>query len=128
MVVKSGQNAMPPPEHCFGPFVLDVRQGFLLHDRQKVSLGKQAVLLLQVFLENRDRVLSHDFLLDKAWTDSTVTSSTVIEHVRQIRKALKEYDYGDCIHTWDRRGYSFYDDRLASSASIPAEQPKSLVW
>ncbi|MDJ0737111.1 MAG: winged helix-turn-helix domain-containing protein [Nostocaceae cyanobacterium] len=57
---------------------------------REVDLYPQAYRLLELLLENPDRMWSYRAIMEKLWShDSTPTQSTVRSHIKDVRKALR---------------------------------------
>jgi two-component system, OmpR family, alkaline phosphatase synthesis response regulator PhoP len=70
--------------------------------------------LLRVLVQNRNRVLNRDQLLDRIWGGETfVTPRTVDVHIRRLRKALERNDRRPVwISTIRGVGYKFDEQAL----------------
>jgi DNA-binding response OmpR family regulator len=64
-------------QFIFSNHVLDTDRRELSHDRREVPVEPQVFDLLVYLLENRDRVVSKDDLLDKIWSGRIVSESTL---------------------------------------------------
>jgi DNA-binding winged helix-turn-helix (wHTH) protein len=53
--------------HVLGPFRLDTESDLLLRGNEPVALGRRAVALLRVLLEQPGALVSKDALIDAAW-------------------------------------------------------------
>jgi DNA-binding winged helix-turn-helix (wHTH) protein len=60
------------PAFEFGPFSLDVGKRLLLRNGAAVPLAPKVLETLRALVENRDRVLSKDELLDQVWGGASV--------------------------------------------------------
>jgi len=74
----------------------------------EIHLGPTEYRLLELFLQNQDRVYSREQLLNRVWRDSPdVDERTVDVHIRRLRKALSVKGYDQYIHTVRGAGYRF---------------------
>jgi tetratricopeptide (TPR) repeat protein len=80
---------------------LDVAQGVLLKDGERIVLVPKAAELLRVLSERAGRVVGKDELMAAVWTDVTVEEGNLAKLVFILRKALGD----DAIETVPRRGY-----------------------
>jgi len=80
---------------------LDVGQGVLFRDDDRVVLVPKAVALLEVLARHAGRVVSKDELFAAVWPDVTVEEGNLAKIVFLLRKELGE----DAIETVPRRGY-----------------------
>ena len=94
--------------YIFGPFRLDAEMDTLFRSGEPVSLGRRAVALLRVLVEQRGIPVSKDALMDAAWAGLTVGESNLAVQIAALRRVLGEEPGGDnWIETLPRRGYRF---------------------
>lgn len=76
---------------------------------EKLSLTLKEFELLKILVENRGKVLTRDFLLDKIWGyDYAGETRTVDVHIRHVRQKLKDEEGCDpLIETIRGVGYRF---------------------
>ncbi len=92
----------------FGPFELDRRRLSLTEHGRPIHLKPKEWELLCCLVENRDRVLSKDELLDALWPRQTVTEANLSQAVYAVRKALGDSARdAKWIETVPRQGYRF---------------------
>jgi DNA-binding winged helix-turn-helix (wHTH) protein/Tfp pilus assembly protein PilF len=72
----------------FGSFRIDMQRYLLLHDEQPIQLSPKAFKTLLVLVENRDRILKKEELLNAVWPDSYVEESNLAQNIFVLRKAL----------------------------------------
>jgi len=73
----------------YGPIVLDPQQHTVSLDGSDVKLTAKEFVLLEYFLNHRERVLSRDLLLTDVWGyQYTGGTRTVDVHVRRLREKL----------------------------------------
>jgi TolB-like protein len=95
----------------FGDYVLDPDRRELAKGSNPISLGPQVFDLLTYLVQNRDRVVSKDDLLDAVWGGRIVSESTLTSHINAVRKALG--DSGEeqrLVRTIARKGFRFVAD------------------
>src|SRR5262252_1508587 len=116
--------------YIFGPFRLDAETDTLFRRGEPVSLGRRAVALLRVLVEQRGIPVSKDALMDAAWAGLTVGESNLAVHIAALRRVLGEEPGGDnWIETLPRRGYRFVgpasarDQGAVTAASQAANFP-----
>jgi len=110
----------------FGPFLLDPREGRLLHKGQQVPITPKAFQLL-VFLVQRDgHLVEKTELLEELWHGSVVEDGNLTVTISVLRKALHE-DHGvhKYIETVSKRGYRFVAQvrQVGEPASAPTRSP-----
>ena len=95
------------PAYRFDRFTLDLTRGALLSvDGKEIPLRPKSFALLHLLIENAGRLLDHDTIMRAVWPDVTVTDESIVQCVRDIRKALGGGTDG-LIKTVPRRGYMF---------------------
>nr|WP_269813757.1 winged helix-turn-helix domain-containing protein [Bowmanella yangjiangensis] len=87
----------------FGEFEFDPDQLVLKQHGQIVSLNEKACLLLALLLENRDKILSKDTILDKVWTNRVVTEQVIFQNISLLRSIFGE----TAIKTFPKKGYQW---------------------
>src|ERR1700722_10565484 len=94
----------------------------LSRDRRGVPVEPQVFDLLVYLLENRDRVVSRDDLLDKIWGGRIVSDSTLTSRINAARKAIGDSGSGQkLIRTVPRKGFRFVGSVDAQLISASAE-------
>ncbi len=79
------------PEISFGPYKLDVEKHQLSRDQQDIPLTTGEFTLLRVFLENSNRVLNRDTLLEKTkGYDHSPYDRSVDVCVGRLRKKIED--------------------------------------
>ncbi len=107
------------PSYRFNSFELRPAQRLLLGNGAPLAVGARAFDLLLVLIERRDRVVSHDELLNVVWPGLVVDENNLRQHVSSLRKLLG----ADAVLTVPGRGYRFggvLDESIAASASPKA--------
>src|SRR5262245_34365787 len=111
--VKNVMSAIAPAPHdfirkiCFGDrFVLDLERFRLLRDGADVKLRPKAFELLRYLVQHQGRVVSKEELIRAIWPDAFVTDDSLVQCVRDVRRALND-ESQQCLKTVPRRGYIF---------------------
>src|SRR5215472_16892422 len=92
----------------FGPYRLNPAQQLLTEDGKKIPLTPKAFQTLLVLVENRDRVVEKEELLQKVWPDTFVEEATLAQNVFTLRKQLEDSSgEAQYIETVPKRGYRF---------------------
>ena len=95
----------------FGDYRLDVVNYRLLKNESPVQLTQKSFEILQTLIENRDRVVKKEELLNLIWDDCYVEDATLTQHIYMLRKSLKENGNGSqLIETVPKFGYRFTAD------------------
>jgi len=130
----------PRSTYRFGPFSLQVDRRRLLRDGELVALSPKALETLLALVEQRDRVLTKDELLQRIWGDTVVEEGGLARNISVLRKALGESpDDHRYVVTVPGRGYRFVADVATASeaageepaaapAPAPASAPASAGW
>ena len=77
-----------PDQYLFGRFALRPAQRQLLIDGQPAVLGARAFDVLLALVENRERLVSKNELLDFVWPGLVVEENNLQVHVSALRKLL----------------------------------------
>jgi DNA-binding winged helix-turn-helix (wHTH) protein len=95
-----------PRTYTFASFTLDADRSCLTRDGQDIKLRPKSFDSLKYLIENRGRVVSKDELVHAVWPDSFVTDDSLVQCVRDIRRALEDNGQ-EFVKTVPRRGYIF---------------------
>jgi TolB-like protein len=104
--------------------MLDPDRRELVRGSDTIVTGPQVFDLLIYLVQNRERVVTKDDLIDVVWGGRIVSESTLTSHINAVRKALG--DSGEeqrLVRTIARKGYRFVVDvrEAAASESMPTE-------
>jgi TolB-like protein/tetratricopeptide (TPR) repeat protein len=95
----------------FGNCVLDPDRRELTRGPERIPVGPKVFDLLVHLVENRDRVVSKDGLLDAVWSGRIVSESTLTSHINAARKAIGDSGRDQrLIRTLARKGFRFVAD------------------
>src|SRR5918998_28515 len=102
------------PSYHKGALKIDFRTYEVFARGQQIRLTLKEFELLRFLVQNSNRVLSRDQLLDRVWGGETfVTPRTVDVHIRRLRKAVEEDDRKPrLILTLRGVGYKFDEKAL----------------
>jgi TolB-like protein len=95
----------------FEDFVLDPDRRELARGSEAIMIGPQVFDLLIYLVQNRERVVTKDNLIDVVWGGRIVSESTLTSHINAVRKAVA--DTGEeqrLVRTIARKGYRFVGD------------------
>jgi TolB-like protein len=105
----------------FGTFELDLARVELHADGELRSLEPQVFALLALLIENRERLISKDEIIEKVWDGRVVSDSAIASRIKSARKALgddgKSQRY---IKTLHGQGFRFVADAKILHADIAA--------
>lgn len=102
----------------FSDCVLDPERRELTRASNAVGVGPQVFDLLLYLVQNRDRVVSKDQMIEAVWGGRIVSESTLTSHINAVRKAIG--DNGEAQHlvrTVPRKGFRFVGDVTEAQAT-----------
>jgi TolB-like protein len=114
----------------FGAFELDMATVELRKDDKTLCLEPQVFALLALLVENRERLVSKEEIIDKVWDGRVVSDAAVASRVKSVRQALGDTGKSQrFIRTIHSQGYRFVADARASrgAASRSAGVSTNLV-
>jgi predicted ATPase/DNA-binding winged helix-turn-helix (wHTH) protein len=92
----------------FGCFQLDAADQGLWCDGKQVPLAPKPFAVLRYLVENPQRLVTHDELLDALWPETYVQPQVLRTYVLELRKLLgDDPDEPQYIQTVPKRGYRF---------------------
>jgi TolB-like protein len=108
----------------FGPYELDIATGELRSRGKNCGVEPQVFALLALLVENCERLVSKDEIVEKVWDGRIVSDAAVASRVKSARQALgddgKSQQYIRTIH---RRGFRFVANVRTSSGGAVAAVP-----
>lgn len=104
----------------FEELLLDTDRRELVRASVAVPVGPQVFDLLVCLVQNRDRVVTKDDLLQAVWQGRIVSESTLTSHVNAARKAIGDTGAEQrLIRTITRKGLRFVGEVREMDASLP---------
>lgn len=86
--------------------MLNLTEATLLYHTRKLELTRNELRILQVLMENKEKVVSRDTLMTRLWeSDSYVDENTLSVNINRLRKKLEQMDLTDFIQTKKGIGY-----------------------
>lgn len=104
--------------YAFGPFVLDPDERSLTRNGRRLPVPGKAWQILLMLAEAGGRLVPHETLRAKLWSNVVVEERTLTVHVSTLRKALGGGLPADFIETVPRAGY-----RLSAPVHILRQSP-----
>ncbi len=107
----------------FGSYELDIAKAELRAGGKVLDLEPQVFSLLALLVENRERLVSKDEIIEKVWDSRIVSDAAVASRVKSARQALGDDGKSQrFIRTVHRRGFRFVANVRASrgSALLPS--------
>ena len=109
-------------QYIFSDFVLDSTSGELRRDEVQVDLRPKLYALLHFLLENRERLVSKEQILDAVWRDVHVSDGSLNRTMTELRQILQDDSrHPRLIETVPRRGYRFIAPVTIAKASVDAK-------
>src|ERR1700691_2181493 len=113
----------------FACFQLDTQNECLWQDGARVALTPKPFAVLRYLVENPQRLVTHDELLEKVWPNTYVQPQVLRTYVQELRKLLgDDAENPRFIQTIRNRGYWFtprVEDGSACEAGV--SQPSEIV-
>jgi TolB-like protein/DNA-binding winged helix-turn-helix (wHTH) protein len=108
----------------FGQFALDSRKRTVFRADSPVSLTSKAFDVLLFLVQNPNRLVTKEELLQAVWGDTFVEEGNLTQYISHLRKALDENsEDAHLIVTITRKGYQFTADVSVAEAADTAIQP-----
>ena len=105
----------------FKQFTLDTERFQLKRQDELIALEPLVFDLLVCLVENRERVVTREELLEKLWAGKIVTDAALSARLKDARKAVQDSGARqELIKTVHGRGYQFVADVTTASAQ-PAD-------
>ena len=106
----------------FGDISLDAQGCTLCKGTKTVSLEPLVFSLLQYLLENRDRVISKDELIEHVWEGRIVSDAAITSAVNLARRAVDDDGKKQTvIKTFPRKGFRFVGEIVVDSATTNSQ-------
>ena len=102
---------LPPVIYRFAEFELDLARVELRAQGAVRALEPQVFALLALLIENRDRLVSRDEILEKVWDGKVVSDSALASRIKSVRQALGDDGKSQrFIRTLHGQGFRFVAD------------------
>jgi len=118
----------------FGEFTLDPLTYDLQCDGEPIPVEPQVFGVLNFLIENRDRVVSKDELIDAVWDGRIVSDATLSSRISAARTAVDDTGRDQAIiRTIPRRGFRFVatvttDEKVDESKTVAAKTPQTIRY
>jgi len=111
--------------YSFDSFDLDLAKSELRQDGKVCALEPQVLALLVLLVENRDRLVTRDEIIEKVWDGRIVSDSAVSSRIKSVRQILGDDGKSQrLIKTLHRRGFRFVS---AVRASMGPTDPAAAI-
>lgn len=109
-------------QFLFRDHLLDTDRRELSREQVPVAVEPQVFDLVVHLMQNRDRVVSKDELIDKIWHGRSVSESTLTSRINAARKAVGDSGASQTlIRTIARKGFRFVGDVEAKGGATAPE-------
>ena len=110
-------------EYLFNSFTFNTEKFELRADGDLVKLEPQVFLLLKLLIENRDRMISKDEIINEIWGGRIVTDASIASRIKFARAAID--DNGSAQHSIRTiHGQGF---RFTANVTLNVEQAATVV-
>ena len=106
-ILRRAYGLAPKPDKCsYKDITLDINSTNLCSKDEEISLTKNEYLILKILIENNNKVVSREEIMDALWgNDEFVDDNTLTVNMTRLRKKLGEIGCGDYIKTKKGLGY-----------------------
>ncbi|MGX1306442.1 TolB-like protein/cytochrome c-type biogenesis protein CcmH/NrfG [Amorphus suaedae] len=109
--------------YTFGPFAVDADLFELRRDGEVLPVEPLVFNLLLFLVENRDRIVSRDDLVEAIWQGRAVADTTISSRIFALRTVLGDSKAEQtCVRTIPRRGIRFVAE-VDCAGSRPVSEP-----
>jgi len=108
-LLRRGIATCPPASRLtFADLVLDCPNQSMRRGSRSVNLSDKEFQLLYFFLQNPDRLISHEELIEHLWgKETTLQSNALVAQIKLLRKKVDSKSDPPLIHTVYGKGYRF---------------------
>ena len=120
MPIRPGRSPRGPEMFRFEEYTRDIERNALRVADRELPLRPKSFEVLRYLLENADRTVTREELMEAVWPNVVVTDHVLAHCVSEVRQAIGDDDQA-IIKTIPRRGYRFTAPvlRVATSAATP---------
>lgn len=113
--------------YSFNSFTVNTDDYLFTDEGDKKSLEPRVFDVLIYLIENRDRIVTKDELIEKLWSGRVITDSALNTCIRSIRKALGDSREKQMyIRTFPKRGFQFIAKVETSKGCIGEDIPENM--
>jgi two-component system, OmpR family, bacitracin resistance response regulator BceR len=85
---------------------IDYEKNLVTKDNGSVELTKNEIFILKILIEQKNRIVSRDSLINNLWDDKRfISDNTLTVNVNRLRKRLDDINLGQFIETKVGQGY-----------------------
>lgn len=112
----------------FNNLTIDTEKFSLSTDNDKTAVEPQVFNLIVLLIENKDKIITRDFILDHVWKGRIVSDTSINNIIKSARKVLGDNgEKQQVIKTIRSRGYQFVANLDESHASITDKSSASTL-
>ncbi len=90
--------------------ILNLSDGTLIYDGQKIELTRNEFRMLQLFFENKGKTVMREMLMKRLWeSDCFIDDNTLTVNIARLRKKLEDAGLSNFISTKKGVGYLMED-------------------
>ncbi|MEO9825347.1 MAG: winged helix-turn-helix domain-containing tetratricopeptide repeat protein [Paracoccaceae bacterium] len=114
-------------KYGFGAYTVDTERLELSEEGTAISLQPQAFSLLVFLIENAERVVSKDEIIDSVWQGRIVGDGTLNARINALRRALGDDGVTQSmIKTFPRKGFRFVG-KLSNVVAVSSPESKNIA-
>lgn len=111
--------------HAFANFELDTDRMELRADGVPVAVEPQVFALLRLLIENRDRMVSKDEVVEKVWNGRFISDAAIASRIKSARQAVGDDGRAQAvIRTIHGLGFAFVAEVTSHSVISVADRPR----
>ncbi|WP_330428264.1 winged helix-turn-helix domain-containing protein [Coprococcus sp. OM06-25] len=85
---------------------MNFSKGTISRDGQELVLTKNEMIIFQLLLSNREKIVSRDEIMTDLWdNDEFVNDNALTVNISRLRGKLADLGYDDAIETRKKQGY-----------------------
>lgn len=90
----------------FGNIKVNAGKGVIYDGDRELCLTKNEMLIFQMLLNNRDKIVSRDELMTNLWDNNEYLNDNALTvNISRLRNKLADFGYKDIIETRKKQGY-----------------------
>ena len=87
--------------------IFDIGKGIVKNNNKKIILTKNEIIIFNMLLSNKDRIVSKDELMTELWNnDEYINENALTVNISRLRSKLDEMGYPNIIETRKGIGYT----------------------
>jgi len=107
-VLGRSKKAEPSSLISIGPVTLDKARKEVKINNRVIDLTRKEYQILKILIDNKDKFVAREIILESVWSDTYVSERTVDVHIARLRKRLG--DFGSNIRSKSGYGYHIVED------------------